>query len=252
MASPKAAVWRWIARHRAAAPVRRAAGLAERFVAAYENRGAYLFEDDGELQVIARYADPSATTVLDVGANVGDWTRSAVRAWPAATFHLFEPVPSTFAKLQANVDGLPVVLNQAALGATPGRATIYEQPTHVLSSMLASEGTPHEVDVLSGDDYLDRHRIDHVAFLKIDTEGFDHEVLVGFGRALADKRIDVVQFEYGPWALDTHHLLRDTWTMLEDVGMEVGKIYPTGVEFGAWRKQLEDFTGLNFLAVRSH
>ena len=57
--------------------------------------------------------------ILDLGANVGAFTRWAHLRWPGSTIHAFEPHPGTFAFLRDNVAGLSdVVLHNAAVYPT--------------------------------------------------------------------------------------------------------------------------------------
>lgn len=60
-----------------------------------------------------------------------------------------------------------------------------------------------EVDVRSLDSLWETGEIGEPEFLKIDSEGFELEILVGGKRLLTDGPVRVVQFEFGE-----HHLLR--------------------------------------------
>ena len=63
-----------------------------------------------------------------------------------------------------------------------------------------------QVEVQTGDAYCTRHRIERIDLLKIDVEGAEHLVLRGFERMLHERRIEVIQFEYGLANIYTHHL----------------------------------------------
>lgn len=233
--------------------MRRFAGLCESFVSVYEGRGAWDFETNGESLVIESYGRPGPATVFDVGANVGDWTRLAATGWPDAVIHSFEPVPTTFDALATTAAPLTdrVRLNRFGLGAVAESREIYlHDDIHTRSSLVSESGSPTVIELRVGDEYVRECGVDRIDFLKIDTEGWDHNVLLGFGRTLAEGRIEAIQFEYGSWALDTKFLLKDFYDLLQSTGMKVGKVYASGVEFGPWSKRLEDFAGLNFLAVR--
>ena len=103
---------------------------------------------------------------------------------------------------------------------------------------------------MRGDDFSESAEIVHIDLLKIDTEGADHLVLAGFEGMLASHNIDVVQFEYGTWALETKFLLRDFYLLFASCGYVVGRLFPRGVHFGPYDVCDEDFRGLNFVAVR--
>ena len=71
------------------------------------------------------------------------------------------------------------------------------------------ERVPIKEMVIRGDDYCEKHEIDSINFLKIDTEGSEHLVLQGFDRMLTGKKIDVIQFEYGNINIESKFLLYD-------------------------------------------
>ena len=101
------------------------------------------------------------------------------------------------------------------------------------------------------DDFVNGIKIVRINFLKIDTEGMDHQIHKGAVDMLKGKRIDVVQFEYGMVSVETKFILKDFFQFFENYGYVVGKIYPTYVDFRQYHRSMEDFIGPNFLAVRS-
>ena len=97
--------------------------------------------------------------------------------------------------------------------------------------------------------------ITEVAYLKIDTEGHDYSVLVGFSEMLAAGRIRAIQFEYNALNIFARHLLYDFYQMLGGkdgrAGYAIGRIYPASVDFKPFEARDENFIDGNFLAVRS-
>lgn len=144
--------------------------------------------------------------VLDVGANVGHYA-TAVRALaPSARIYAFEPNPGTFAILARETAGRDITAINAALAERAGMATLYA-PADGAASDLASldakvvqshgeavREVPTAVDTVDG--FMAREGIERVALLKIDTEGFDLQVLMGAREALAAGRIGIIQFEF--------------------------------------------------------
>jgi FkbM family methyltransferase len=227
----------------------------------YENHD-YEFASNGEarvLEVLAR--EGSTKTVFDVGANIGEWSRLAAGMLPAATIHAFEIVPATFARLQKNCANVPLVIPvdcglSDQTGPIPVHVVPHAEPLATAVSgflegyfgalTLSVPGT-----VMTGDAYCTQKGIDHIDFLKIDVEGFEDRVLKGFSRMLAEGRIGMIQFEYGYVNVATHFLLKDFYEFLQPLGMSIGKIYPTYVDFRDYRYEHEDFIGPNFLAVHA-
>ncbi len=67
---------------------------------------------------------------VDIGANVGLYTRQCLSAMPyIARHYLYEPHPGNFEQLEKNLKGQPtVVLNKAGLGPEAGVFTLYLDP----------------------------------------------------------------------------------------------------------------------------
>lgn len=135
---------------------------------------------------------------FDVGSNTGQTLRSLVRCYPGAFLHAFEPVSAAFEILQRRFGEVDrIFLNKAALGATTGNALMTAIATSTGNRII--HGSPsvdvEAVAVLTGDSYCAANGITEIQLLKIDTEGFDLEVLKGFESMLAGQFVDVVQVE---------------------------------------------------------
>lgn len=139
--------------------------------------------------------------VLDVGANLGYYTRlAAQRIGPQGRVLAFEPDAANFALLQANSAGLPQVEpRQAALGDAGGTASISTNPTNRGDLYLLPGAGTGDVPVLRGDD-LDLPRLD---LLKVDVQGAEVSVLRGLRRTIARSRDAVsVLIEAWPFGLE--------------------------------------------------
>jgi FkbM family methyltransferase len=191
--------------------------------------------------------------VFDVGANRGEWTCLAMEHMRLADIHAFEPVPQTAALLRSAVGiGVRAEVHECALGDSDGTRRIsLNVPRSELVSLLDLAEGPDSivVAVRRGDAICSELGIERIDLLKIDAEGSDHQVIAGFDTMLRRSLIDVVQFEYGAWAFTTKFLLRDFWNAFEGHRYVVGKLHPRGVAFGPYSTRLEDFRGLNFVAV---
>ncbi len=146
-------------------------------------------------------------TLFDVGANIGWFTWQFLRAYPECRCYLFEPVTANFEKIQANLDRFPEInafprtkCFRLALGLVPERTRITAIPDVTINKIIGdapSTGPVEEVEVITGDAFCAEHGIDKIDFLKIDVEGYDLKVLLGFADMLTRQRIDFVQVEAG-------------------------------------------------------
>jgi FkbM family methyltransferase len=139
-------------------------------------------------------------TVLDVGANEGQFAR-LIRKWGyGGEIHSFEPVKRPFARLSEHAGADPAwKTHNFALGNKPGTAKINILHSSTLSSMLTinhfatqkwADDTQfshqEEVTVRTLDDFIADHSgiADKRIFLKLDTQGYDLEVFRGADRSL--------------------------------------------------------------------
>lgn len=156
--------------------------------------------------VVSQLRSRSEPMILDVGANVGTSALEFRRLFPQAQLHSFEPVASTFSQLQAKVGGHPrTTCHHMALGSTNGPQEIHIFPDSEMNSLLALDpkGTfyakkaSHEetIQVQRLDDFAQQHNLQQIDLLKIDTQGFDLEVLRGAGDFLQPKSVRLVKVE---------------------------------------------------------
>jgi len=149
---------------------------------------------------------PSLNVLFDVGANTGqtrNWFRYHL---PKATIYSFEPVQSTFEQLKKNAKGdSNCILVNEALGDETGTKTIrlFEGDMTVLNSLRddvmnnAAGAREETITINTLDAYCKAHHIEKIDLLKIDTEGFEINVLRGASKMLQSGRISFVYCETG-------------------------------------------------------
>ena len=72
------------------------------------------------------------------------------------------------------------------------------------------------LQIKKGKEYIIEKNIQHIDFLKIDTEGYELNVLQGFEDAL--EHVNIIQFEYGGTFLDNNTRLIDIINYLQQKG----------------------------------
>lgn len=136
-------------------------------------------------------------TVLDVGANKGQFTVAMCELLGPVHVHSFEPLPDMSVKLSRACARYPYVdVYRLALGSAPGRATFHVN-AHSQASSLLNIGQRHraafpdavptstvDVEVARLDDVVEPTSLASPALLKIDTQGYETEVLDGASRSL--------------------------------------------------------------------
>jgi len=129
-------------------------------------------------------AHPTGGMLVDVGAHHGGSVRQFCRAgW---VVHAFEPDPANRKKLEEAVEpAWSLTINEEAVAETDGDTVDFfasPESTGVsgLSPFLSSHERVAQVETVRLSTYLARETIDHVDYLKIDTEGHDLFVLKSF------------------------------------------------------------------------
>lgn len=258
MSLPPALHWRvthLIARNRHRRAVSGMARGARFYLAAYEN-WSYDIDRNGERRVLECLSAEEPRCIFDVGANIGQWTSVARQLCPEARIHSFEVIEQVAAELRSRFAHEPrVTVVSTGLGKDQEEIAVrYFPESSEISGAVEEHERPFELvrsPVQRGDAYCAATGIDHIDLLKVDVEGMEYDVLLGFEEMLAGGAIGAVQFEYGPASILTGRLLRDHYAFLTERSFEVGKVYPRGVEFRPYRLRDEDFLGPNYLAVRA-
>ena len=189
-----------LARHRWSATLSIGAIAAEYYLNFYKNR-SYDRARNGEDRVVELLGLRPGDTVFDVGAHHGDYARYMKTLYPAADVHCFELSPGNIQAFRANAANTEagLHLHEFGLGSAEGEFEIFESPNQsqiVSLHALASGASGETGRVRRGDALYRELNLPRIAFLKIDTEGHELEVLRGFGDMLRPECIACIQFEY--------------------------------------------------------
>ena len=171
--------------------------------------GVSLFDD-----LSRRFGAGRVSVIFDVGANTGQTVRYFRNLYPMAEIHAFEPVSETFAILKrqlAKVPGRNFPLH-LALGDHDGSMSIglHDGPSELNSlcrdSMNEDPGARREsVKVTTLDRFCEEAGIRRIDILKIDTEGFEKQVVMGGKGMLSSGSVSFVYAETGFMDNDRRH-----------------------------------------------
>lgn len=212
------------------------------------------FEEHGELWIQQHLAG-KLNTILDVGANIGEWTRMARTYNPDAEIHMFEIVPDTYRRLLQNIPiDHRIVPNGFGLSNQTGTVEMqYLSDADALSTQyrtLVLENSVIKTGLaFTGDEYVTSRELSYIDYLKVDVEGAEGLVLQGFKNTLESQRIGIIQFEYSYHAILGRWLLVDAYNMLRPLGYHLGRLTPNGVMFHDYTYRYETFNGPDYVAV---
>lgn len=171
-------------------------------------------EESGESWFVKRLATIDRGVCIDVGANVGEYSELLLLGGFDQVF-AYEPHPAH----QTNLDQLGAAfpgrlhVTGKAVGNSPGKVKLLFNSGALAHASLSAEvnAIPYvqntesvEVQVVSLDQEFEKHKWQSIALLKIDTEGFEGEVLRGGRTLLATRPPLAVQIE-----LNLHQLMRE-------------------------------------------
>jgi FkbM family methyltransferase len=202
-------------------------------------------------------------SVFDVGANVGTWSRSFLRAWAATSaperlvLHAFEPSPGARDLLE-NCEaafassGHRFFVVAAAAGDVEGIGRLHvvgpKAGTNSLIPLTRNPNMEIDVEIVRVDAYCERQGVGFIDVLKVDAEGYDLPVLAGARSMLEARAVRWVQFEYNHRWIASRHFLRDVFELAKECGYQVGKLTPRGVEhYPDWHPELESFREGNYV-----
>lgn len=184
------------------------------------------FDREKSLKYLIQSKNP---VIFDIGANTGTTIADFKKWWPGSTIHAFEPLPECWSELEQTISEYndeSVIINKYALGDEDREKAIMF--THNPSDMLDSRGISgflkintasedsillnektkintnavqqyyeslnhkKEVKMVKAETYIKKYKNDlkKIDLIKIDVQGFEPEVLVGFGSMLSS--VDVV------------------------------------------------------------
>lgn len=207
---------------------------------------AYGYENDTDttdaaekflFEHVIKQFDPK--TMLDVGANVGTYSRKLLTSFPNAKVYAFEPLGTTFATLsQLSLEyGDRFTPVNVGVGSQLGKLELHYEENASSHASFAAEASkvPYVkntqtdlIDVITLDSFATERLVSEtVDFIKIDTEGFEYEVLAGAQDLIARHKPVGVHMEFN-W----HHMFRGhSLQMLAASipGYEVFQLVPGGL-----------------------
>lgn len=164
-------------------------------------------------------------TVLDVGANIGQFTAAAAGTWPQARILAFEPLPQAADALRRRAG---VEVHQVALGDRDGSTVFYPHAYSLSSSTLpvladlrirpwAEEEAAIDVPMCRLDTVLAGRRLRGPVLLKLDVQGLEPAVLAGAPETLQQVDAMVVEVAFEP-SYEGQALFPDVHRGLDDAG----------------------------------
>lgn len=181
-------------------------------------------------------------TLLDIGANEGQFTRRFRAVVPRCVVHCFEPVAAPFGILQARTGNDPDIhCHNFALGDRAGHASILTGKYSPTSSLLSPAerlvsalpdvvpDRAEEVEIVRLDSWAASQKLQSPIFIKMDVQGYELKVIESgpetvAGAAALFLELSFVELYQG------QPLVREVVSKLGELGFEMASIYDVAVD----------------------
>ncbi|NMM25008.1 MAG: FkbM family methyltransferase [Phycicoccus sp.] len=164
-----------------------------------ERNGSWEPEEGALLRRLVR----PGTTFVDVGANVGYFSRLIAAVCKPGRIYAFEPHPELVSVLRLNVWGLSPAVDvvPAALGESNGTVSL-TSAEHNYGDTRVTTGSDLPTEMVAAMTRMDDVIHGDVDVVKIDVQGYESEVLRGMQRIIRENPQLVAIVEFWPAALD--------------------------------------------------
>ena len=168
------------------------------------------------IKAIAKHKLSQKPVFFDIGANIGVQTLQLCDYFKNCTIHSFEPTNYAYNKLYNNVILNPklkkrIILNQTFLTnkkkAIPKKiysswSLIKKKNLH--KKHLGSLKSTSNASSFKLDNYITKHKIKKIDFIKLDVDGYELEVLKSGYKFLKKNRTPII-FEVAPYLYKEHN-----------------------------------------------
>ena len=224
-------------------------GLASKFRKLLLDKFGYYLHEAKTMSVGTDYAVDlvdkvglKPNTIFDIGANIGQTVEFYRDIYPNASIYSFEPIPKTFGELEQKCAGMKNVnAFNIAFGEKKEsmQIQVVKDETSVVNSLsdkfqdnLKSDSESYEtvnIQVERLDDFVKQNEIEKIDLLKIDTEGYEVQVLNGAADLLASGKVSAIICEAGFMRSNPHNTyFGDINDILEKHGYALFGIYEMG------------------------
>jgi FkbM family methyltransferase len=219
-------------------------------------------DQSGEEKFINLVARHNPRLCLDIGANKGLYS-ALLLASSTTKVVAFDPLPSAtdmLSELSEKYKDRFTLINKG-VGKESSFLTFYygdntehssfSEEINEIESVRKNNTHTKQVEVITLDDFFSDFSCNEIDLIKIDTEGFEYEVLAGATKTIAEKRPKFIQIEHNIHQLFKSHPLYKIASLLP--GYNVYQLLPYGcgyVKRDAKSPESNIFEYSNFIFVR--
>ena len=175
------------------------------------------FRLTGERRLFQKLSILNFEIIIDIGANKGDWAEMVLKEAPLSKVYAFEPQKSEFDKLvklskNYKIDRLfpyNLALGDAQkniemhIHDTSSELSYIDNKLNQLPLLTGKSSTSESIKMILFDTFIESNedKFNVINFIKIDTEGYEYEVLLGSIKTLSKYKPGFIQIEMNWHAL---------------------------------------------------
>jgi FkbM family methyltransferase len=188
-------------------------------------------QQSGELNFIKKilplYIKKNNPIIFDIGAHKGSYSKLVKSIFTEAKIYSCEPNPEAFKVLKQELGSDAFLINKA-LGSCESKLKLFDRNDEdgsqhaslykeVITDIHRVEAVGVEVDITTLDILIDQEKItETIELLKIDTEGYEYEVLLGAQLALSKSMINIIHIEFNEMNIISKVFMHDFKKTLSD------------------------------------
>ena len=212
------------------------------------------------LKLLGESKENKKITVLDIGANIGNYSSAILKLNPFVQIYAWEPSLFSFNKYKsafANYENVHVY--KSALGKSHGVVKLFwDSPGSGLASMTKRKldhfginfDSSEQIELSTLNSWYEVTGI-IPQIIKVDVEGHEMDVFVGADSLI--RKVKVIQFEFGGSNIDTRTYFQDFWYFFKNLNFELfrlgnNKLY----KVIKYDEQDENFRVTNYYAVNKN
>jgi len=175
-------------------------------------------------------------TVLDVGANTGQFASLVREALPSAQIYSFEPLPECYARLVARMRGdKRFTAFPCALGDAAGEAQMHHNEFSPSSSLLEMKqlhkdvfpetamSHPERIVVRRLDDVCSALELQQNVLVKVDVQGYESQVIAGGRATLSNAAVAIIETAVEQ-LYDGQPFFEDVFRQMQTLGFVFGGV----------------------------